>query len=87
MLELAFLLQGAALAREVLGRLRHRGARVLVGLAALAPLATMALAALYTLGLVELDLMVHAHGEANAYLTVLAALAGWSLERSAEPAT
>jgi len=87
MLELAFLLQGAALAREVLGRLRHRGARVLVGLAALAPLATMALAALYTLGLVELDLMVHAHGEANAYLTVLAALAGWTLERSAEPAT
>lgn len=80
----AFVLSAAAHALEVHGRLRHRGAKVLLGLAALAPVLTAVLALLFTLDVIELDLMVRAHGETNAYLTVLGALVGWTLERSVE---
>lgn len=75
----AFLLHASSVIAEVGVSLGHRGARVLLTVAALAPILTSVLAGLRALGIVSLDLIVRAHGETNAWIAVGGALAAWAL--------
>lgn len=74
---LAFVLHATVLLTHVGPRLRPLP-RVLTSLGALAPLAALPLALLFTVGAMDLDTMVHWHGQLNAYAFAGLSLLGWA---------